>query len=175
MYLPKQPSKLEETGGFEVIRAAETCSVQPCYCVNKRAAFEAEDRSRSLARSHSAEARSHYLRPEHEDQMQKNLKSALISPSWETVVACRYKFLSHFHKDWLKCIWFLSVFQGTIWENLSHYWHLFVFALSSETCKAVILSYPCYFKAERKSYFLYAIVQMSRLFLKKKKQTFYLS
>lgn len=37
--------------------------------------------------------------------------------------------------------------------NLSHYWHLFVFALSSETCKAAILSYPCYFKARRKSYF----------------------
>lgn len=69
-------------GGYSYIG-----DVQLWYCVNKRAAFEADDRrSESLACSFSFSGCSLAFSPSwtRESNAEENLKGALISPSWGT-------------------------------------------------------------------------------------------
>lgn len=99
-YLPKQPSKLEETMvdlRLFLHRRRALCS---CCCVNKRAAFEADRRSESFVSSFSFSGRCLAFSPSWKQGLnaEENLKSALISP-WETQFLPVDKFLLHFWKD----------------------------------------------------------------------------
>lgn len=73
-YLPKQPSKLEETMvGLRLFlyRRRALCSYVTVQIKELHLKLTTDDRSHSFACSHSADAPLHFLRSEHDDRMKK--------------------------------------------------------------------------------------------------------